>query len=67
MRHILDSEGRKVSEGDPDFDAVRISNLEQLVRELMTAVVDLQYRLSRVDDEPLQWPGSEYEPTHTNP
>ena len=66
-RAISDRSGRTVREGDPDFDKVRIDNLEEQVRELLTAVVDLQHRLSRVDGEDLQWPGDTYGPTYTKP
>ena len=65
MPAIIDSEGRVVKEGDPNYDKVRIDNLQEQVRELTTAVVDLQNRLSRLDNEPLQWPGDTYEPAHT--
>lgn len=64
---ITDSQGKIYKEGDPDYDKVRINNLEEQVRELTTAVVDLQHRLSRVDKEDLQWPGDTYEPTNTQP
>lgn len=66
-RGIVDSKGRTVWEGDPDYDKVRIENLQTLVRELQTAVIDLQNRLSRLDGESLQWPADTYEPTHTEP
>jgi len=52
---------------DPDYDKVRISNLEDTVRELQKAIVDLQHRTSRLDHEDLQWPGDTYEPTRTTP
>jgi hypothetical protein len=66
-RAITDSQGRTVREGDADFDKVRIDNLEQQVREIQTAVIDLQNRVSRVDGEDLQWPADTYEPTYTKP
>lgn len=52
---------------DPDYDRVRISNLQNTVRDLQTAVVDLQHRLARQDGEEPPWPGDTYEPTHTHP
>jgi hypothetical protein len=67
MPSIIDSEGRVVKEGDPNYDKVRIDNLREEVRELTTAVVDLQNRVSRLDKEQLQWPGDTYEPTYTEP
>jgi len=66
-RRITDRQGRTVTEGDPDFDKVRIDNLESEVRDLIRVVGDLQHRLSRVDGEELQWPGDTYEPQHTRP
>jgi hypothetical protein len=66
-RAITDKSGRIFKEGDPDYDKVRIDNLQSEVRELHTAIVDIQHRLSRVDGEKLQWPGDTYEPTHTEP
>jgi len=33
-RHITDDSGRIVPEGDPEYNEVRIGNLEQRVREL---------------------------------
>jgi len=64
---ITDAQGKIYKTGDPDYDKVRIDNLEAQVRELTTAVIDLQHRLSRVDKEDLQWPGDTYEPTYTRP
>lgn len=64
---ITDSKGRIYKEGDPDYEKVRLSNLESHVRELQVAIIDLQHRLSRVDEEDVQWPGDTYEPTHTRP
>lgn len=66
-RAITDKSGRIVHEGDPDFDKIRLDNLESDIRELHTAIVDIQHRLTRLDGEPLQWPGDHYEPTHTKP
>ena len=66
-RAIIDAEGRTVREGDPDFDKVRIDNLEGTVSELVAAVGALQHRLSRVDGEGLPWPGDTYEPRNTTP
>lgn len=66
-RAITDKNGRLISEGDPNFDKVRLDNLEDTVRELHRAIVDIQHRLTRLDGEPLQWPGDTYEPTHTAP
>jgi len=60
-------DGRIVRESDPDFDRVRLDNLEDELREIHKAVVDIQHRLTRLDGEPLQWPGDTYEPTHTDP
>ena len=64
---ISDSEGRPVREGDPRYDKVRIDNLETHISELETAVVDLQNRVSRLDGEPLQWPGDTYGAKYTEP
>jgi hypothetical protein len=64
---ITDSKGKTYGEGDPQYDKVRVDNLEEQVRELTTAVVDLQHRLSRVDSEALQWPADTYGPTYTSP
>lgn len=63
----MDKKGRLVREGDPSFDKVRLDNLEQDFRELHRAIVDIQHRLTKLDGEPLQWPGDTYEPTHTEP
>jgi len=66
-RAITDKNGKVVSEGDPRYDSVRLDNLQEEVRELHRAIVDIQHRLSRLDGEALQWPGDSYEPTHTEP
>lgn len=66
-RAITAKDGRIVNEGDPDFEKVRLDNLESHVRDLHTAIVDIQHRLTRLDGEALQWPGDTYEPTHTEP
>lgn len=66
-RAIMDSQGRTVREGDADYDKVRIDNLEELLREIQTAVIDLQNRVSRLDGEDLQWPADTYGPTYTKP
>lgn len=66
-RAITDKDGRIIREGDSDFDKVRIDNLEDRIRDLHTAIVDIQHRLTRLDGEALQWPGDNYEPTHTEP
>jgi hypothetical protein len=66
-RAITDEGGRIVREGDPKFDKVRLDNLERDFREIHRAIVDIQHRLTRLDGEPLQWPGDTYEPTHTEP
>lgn len=67
-RSVIDAKsGRTFKESDPDFDKVRINNLESQVHELVTAVVDLQNRVARLDGEDVQWPGDTYEPTHTAP
>lgn len=65
-RAIMDKDGKLVSEGDPRFDRVRLDNLEDTMRELQRAIVDIQHRLSRLDGEDLQWPGDTYEPIHTS-
>jgi hypothetical protein len=67
MVRITDKDGKTYGEGDPDYLKVKVSNLEDTVRELSTAVVDLQHRVSRLDGEQLQWPGDTYEPTFTRP
>lgn len=64
---ITDRDGNTFHEGHPDCDKVRISNLQDQVRELQTAIIDLQNRMSRVDSEDLQWPADTYEPAHTQP
>lgn len=66
-RAITAKNGRIVREGDSDFDKVRLDNLESQVRDLLTAIVDIQHRLTRLDGEALQWPGDTYEPIHTEP
>ena len=66
-RAITDINGRIVKEDDPDFDKIRLDNLEREFREIHRAVVDIQQRLTRLDGEDLQWPGDTYEPTHTEP
>ena len=67
-RKIIDSKtGRTVGEEDPDFDRVRIDNLEETVSELSKALVNAQHRLSRLDKEDVPWPGDTYEPTDTRP
>lgn len=63
----MDQAGRLQAEGTPGYDNARIENLEATVRDLMAAVVDLQHRLARVDNEELQWPGDTYPPTYTQP
>ena len=66
--HIQDHEtGKRYGPDDPDYDKVRISNLEHTVRGLQTAIVDLQNRTSRLDHEEIPWPGDTYEPMHTTP
>jgi hypothetical protein len=65
MPRITDSKGRVYQEGHSDYDKVRIDNLEGRVRDLTSAVVELQHRLSRLDGEDLVWPGGDYEPFHT--
>jgi hypothetical protein len=67
MPSITDAEGNIYDEGHPDYLKVKVANLEGTVSELLTAVVDLQNRVTRLDDEPLQWPADAYEPTHTKP
>jgi hypothetical protein len=64
---ITDKNGSIINEGDPRYDSVRVDNLQEEVRELHRAIVDIQHRLSRLDGESLQWPGDTYEPTHTDP
>ena len=59
--------GRIVREGNSDFDKVRLDNLESQVRDLHTAIVDIQHRLTKLDGEALQWPGDTYEPIHIKP
>lgn len=66
-RAITDINGRILKEDDPDFDKIRLDNLEREFREIHRAVVDIQHRLTRLDGEDLQWPGDTYEPTHTEP
>ena len=66
-RAITAKNGRVVNEGDPDFEKVRLDYLESQVRDLHTAIVDIQHRLTRLDGETLQWPGDTYEPAHTEP
>lgn len=63
----MSKDGRSVREGDPDFDKVRLDNLEDDFRELHRAIVDIRHRLTKLDGEPLQWPGDTYEPTHSEP
>ena len=53
--------------GDPGYDNARIENLESQVGELMTAVIDLQNRMSRQDGEPLRWPADSYGPAKAKP
>ncbi len=59
-RNITDSEGRTHSEGSPDFDKVRIDNLEDTTRELAMAVAEVQKRLAKLDDGEVHWPGDRY-------
>lgn len=66
-RAITAKDGRIVHEGDPDFAKVRLDNLESQIRDLQTAIIDIQHRLTRLDGEELQWPGDTYEPIHTEP
>ncbi len=66
-KRIQDQAGRTHAEGEPGYDNARIENLEATVRDLMAAVVDLQHRLARVDNEEPQWPGDTYPTTHTQP
>jgi len=66
-RHITDDSGRIVPEGDPEYNEVRIGNLEQRVRELIAAVGELQHRLGKVDGGELAWPGDTYEPPDLPP
>jgi hypothetical protein len=67
MKIIDDKTGKVHSENHPDYLNVEVSNLKGTVSELLTAMVDLQHRVSRLDGEDLQWPGDTYEPRHTNP
>ena len=62
---IIGLDGRVYSEGEPDYDKVRIDLLREQVGDLITAVVDLQNRVSRQDAEPLHWPADTYGPTNT--
>lgn len=66
-RAITDKGGKTVQESDPSFDKVRQNNLEDTVREIQRAVVDIQHRLTRLDGEDLQWPGDSYEPINAAP
>ncbi len=59
-RVITDSEGRHYREGTPDFDKVRIDNLEERERELVKAVADLQNRVAKLDGGDVGWPGDTY-------
>ena len=62
---IIGQDLRTHGPGDPGYDNARIENLEARAGELMTAVIDLQNRMSRQDGEPLHWPADTYEPTNT--
>ena len=42
MTTIQDRDGRPVKPSDPNYDKVRIDNLEDRVHELLYAVVDLR-------------------------
>ena len=64
---IIGQDLRTYGPGDPGYDNARIENLESRAGELMTAVIDLQNRMSRQDREPLHWPADTYEPTNTKP
>ena len=55
--------GRVYAPDHPDYDKIRIDNLESAYSDLLKAVVDLQNRVSRLDDEELRWPADTYEPT----
>lgn len=44
-----------------------MSNLENTVSELLTAVIDLQNRVSTLDQRPLKWPADTYERRHAPP
>lgn len=66
-RSIIDEAGRIVHESDPDFNHVRLDRLERELGDLVRAVSDIQHRLTKLDGEPLQWPGDTYEPTDTTP
>jgi hypothetical protein len=61
------STGKAYKPGDPDYDKVRIENLEHTVTELVQELGDVQHRLSKLDGEDLHWPGDTYEPRHTTP
>ena len=64
---FMGSDGRTHKPRDPDYWQAKTRELEGTVRELTTAIVDIQHRLSRLDREELQWPGDTYEPKHTEP
>jgi hypothetical protein len=54
--------GRVVREGSPDNLEAKVLGLEGTIRELMTAVADLQLRLSSVDGADVPWPADTYDP-----
>lgn len=58
--------GRTVLDTDPGYDRVRITVLQAEVDDLRQAVIDLQNRMSRVDEEPPQWPSDTYPARNTD-
>ena len=59
---FVGQDGKTYKPGDPGYEEARADNLEVQLRELTAAVVDLQHRVSKLDQGDIPWPGDTYEP-----
>ncbi|MEA2495431.1 MAG: hypothetical protein QOJ29_3342 [Thermoleophilaceae bacterium] len=66
---ILDSKsGKVVMEGEPGFLEAKVRNLENVIRDLTAALVDVQHRLAEVDGRGVDYyPGIAYGPGDLDP
>ncbi len=68
MVSIVDSKtGQTYAPDHADYMRVKVEKLENRVRELTMALVDVQNRLTNLDGLPRQWPGDTYEPQKLPP
>jgi len=54
-------DGKTHKPSDPDYWQAKTRDLEDTVRGLTQAVVNLQRRVSQLDGEELDWPADTYE------